>query len=157
MRAEWINPFLKAALSVFHSFGFEVERGDLRLCHSPMSGHEVNVAIGVAGDLQGQVIVGMETDTALDVARAMIPWGVSEFDEVARSSIAELTNMLCGNAVSHASELGISAHLSVPSLFLGKEVEISTGGLPSLVIPLRLRTATGKGTGEVDMTVLLLE
>lgn len=145
---------MRAAVTVFQSFGFEVERGNLRLQHSPMAGSEVNVVIGLTGDLEGQIIVGMQRKTALGVARAMIPWEISELDEVACSGIAELTNMLCGNAVSYASELGLSANVSVPSLFCGREVAVSSGGLPCLVVPLKVRRQAAE-VGEIELIVLL--
>lgn len=156
MKAEHVNPFIVSAMDVLQTLGFRVERDGLRLHTSPVSGHEVNVAIGITGDIQGQVIVGMAQATALAVARGMIPYEVPEFNELAKSSIQELTNMLGGNASSALGQLGLKTNLSVPSMFLGKEVMISTGSSQNVVVPFRLRSPQGQD-GRMDLMVVLAE
>lgn len=138
MRAEFINPFVSAAFAVFETMlQVTPAKGQLTLKPSPLQGKEVNTVIGVTGDILGQVIFSMDTDTALKFASIMLMgMPVNELDEMAKSAVNELGNMITGNATTGLSENGFSCNLTPPTLFMGKDVMISTKDLQILVIPI---------------------
>lgn len=138
MRVEFINPFLNAALMVLEKLGnTKFEKGKLSLESSPIEGNDVNTILGVTGDIRGQVLYSMTLETATKVASSMmmgIP--VNEFDELCKSAVSELGNMITGNAASELGNAGFKCTITPPTLIMGKEVVVSIKNLQILVIPV---------------------
>lgn len=138
MKVEFINPFVGAAYDVLKKVTqTEAAKGELALANSPIHGNEVNVVIGVTGDLAGQIILCMSQATALAFATKMLMNLATEtLNELAKSAICELGNMILGNAVTDLSDKGYFCTLTPPTLFIGKDVVVSTQILRFLVVPL---------------------
>lgn len=153
MKAEFVNPFVGAAFDVLKSLGInEVVKGELGVNVSPIKGGEVNVVIGVTGDLIGQIIMFLSEETALALASKMLMELPTEsFDELAKSAIGELGNMVIGNAVTSLGNNGYICSLTPPALFMGRDVIVSTRDMNFLVIPLQT------GFGELKLNVALRE
>jgi chemotaxis protein CheX len=67
---------------------------------------------------------------------------VKVFDQLAASAIAELGNMISGNAMLHLSEAGYVCDITPPTIIQGSNVKISTLAIPAIVIPME--TAQGQ-------------
>jgi chemotaxis protein CheX len=65
----------------------------------------------------------------------MLEQPIKIFNQLAASAIAELGNMICGNAALHLSEQGVHCDITPPTLVNG-EAEINTLTTPAIVIPL---------------------
>lgn len=139
MKAALINPFLEAAFDILKRMGkTEATRGKLGLASSPVHGDEVNVTVGVTGDLLGQVIFCMSEETARKLASNMlIGLPIVALDELAKSAICEFSNMVTGNAVGELGSRNLICSVTPPTLFVGKEVTVSTIDLNFLIIPLQ--------------------
>lgn len=151
MKVEFINPFVSAASMVLERLGnSKTEKGKLSLKSSPIQGNDVNTIIGVTGEVRGQVLYSMNLDTAMKVAASMMMgMPVTEFDELCKSAVNELGNMITGNAASELSENGFNCNITPPTLIVGKEVVVSIKNLQILVIPLHT------DFGEIDINVAL--
>ncbi|HOP74153.1 MAG TPA: chemotaxis protein CheX [Bacillota bacterium] len=151
MKVEFINPFVSAASMVLERLGNQnTEKGKLSLKASPIQGNDVNTIIGVTGDVRGQVLYSMNLDTAMKVAASMMMgMPVTEFDELCKSAVNELGNMITGNAASELSCNGFNCTITPPTLIMGKEVVISIKNIQVLVIPLLT------DFGEIDINVAL--
>ena len=135
MKAEFVNPFASAVLMVFQKeFGMNVMRDSLALQQGPLRGADVNTIIGVTGQLEGQVIYTFEEGVALRIASALLGEAVEELDELAKSAVAELGNIITGNAAIGLSENGYNCILTPPTLLTGKELIVTTF-TPVLNIP----------------------
>ena len=135
MKAEFVNPFASAMLMVFQKeFGMNVMRDSLALQQGPLRGADVNTIIGVTGQLEGQVIYTFEERVALRIASALMGEAVEELDELAKSAVAELGNIITGNAAIGLSENGYNCILTPPTLLTGKELIVTTF-TPVLNIP----------------------
>jgi chemotaxis protein CheX len=88
--------------------------------------------------VQGQVILGMSLATADGVASAMLGQQIRCFDALAASAIAELGNMISGNAMHLLSEAGWVCDITPPTVLRGTNIEISTVSIPAIVIPIHL-------------------
>ena len=97
---------------------------------------QCNVVCGVTGQAHGQVIYGMSLTTADKIASAMLGQPIKTFDQLAASAIAELGNMISGNAMSKLSESGYISDITPPTIIRGTNVKISTLSIPAVVIPL---------------------
>lgn len=107
---------------------------------------------GIAGALEGQVIYGMSLITADRIATQMLSQPVVTFDQLAASAVAELGNMITGNAVTLLAEAGIRTTITPPAILRGTNVRVSTLDIPALAIPLTLGEL-----GEFEVTVSLRE
>ena len=138
-KAGLVNPFLDAAYKFLQNeLNMEVTRGQLRLESSKATSGEVNVALGVAGDAEGTVIYSMSEKTAKAISASLLNEPVPMFNELAESSIAEMGNIITGQAAAGLEEHGYVCKLTPPTIIAGKGVMISTVDIQKLVIPIEL-------------------
>mgnify|MGYP001199727444 CR=1 FL=1 len=139
LKAGLVNPFLEAAYRFLQSeLNMEVTRGQLRLESSKATSGEVNVALGVAGEAEGSVLYSMSEKTAKAIAACLLNEPVPMFDELAESSIAEMGNIITGQAAAGLENHGYVCKLTPPTIIAGKGVMISTVDIQRLVIPIEL-------------------
>lgn len=139
LKAGLVNPFVESAYKFLQNeISMEVTRGQLRLESSKATSGEVNVALGVAGDAEGTVIYSMSEKTAKAIASALLGEPVPVFNELAESSIAEMGNIITGQAAAGLEEHGYVCKLTPPTIIAGKGVMISTVDIQRLVIPIEL-------------------
>ncbi len=115
---EHIDSFVKATYSVIEMMlnpDMEAERPFFN--SDPLSKYEVNVVVGVLGDLQGQVICGMSKETVKKIASQMLFTEVEEIDAMAESAICELKNIIVGTASTNLSLNGYNCNIT-PPMFL---------------------------------------
>ena len=55
----------------------------------------------------------------------MMGMPVDELDEMAKSALSELSNMLTANASINFSNDGINVDISVPTMMFGEEIEVN--------------------------------
>src|SRR5215813_10089111 len=139
MKVQYINPFVNAAFSVIETcMGEQPEKGALSMRPTFFTSQQCNVITGVTGQIEGQVIYGMSLVTADQIASQMLGQPIRTFDNLAASAIAELANMITGNAMALLSEAGFICDITPPSIVRGTNVKISMLNIPSLVIPIQL-------------------
>jgi chemotaxis protein CheX len=137
MRVEYINPFIEASFSVMEMvLGNRPQKGDLAMQPASFTSQQCNIVCGVTGQVQGQVIYGMSLAVADKIASTMLGQPIKVFDQLAASAIAELGNMISGNAMSKLSEIGYVCDITPPTIIRGTNVKISTLSIPAIVIPL---------------------
>ncbi len=138
MKAQFINPFISSATEVLKAeCGVDVKRnGKLTLTTESATPLEVTALIGVTGNLRGLALYSMEESTAIAFFSAMLGEAATEFDDLARSAIGELGNMITGKSTRLLEQAGYSCDLTPPSIIEGKGTIITAVGLPKLVVPL---------------------
>ncbi|MDR3324389.1 MAG: chemotaxis protein CheX [Spirochaetaceae bacterium] len=155
MRVEYINPFVEATYNVLKEvLQGEVKRGDLYLKESTMKIMGVAALVGLAGDVEGRVLFDMTKDTALKVAGAMNFGEVFKtLDDMAKSTITELANMITAQAITKLYDLGFKFDLTPPALFIGDNMEIAnTLKVEALIVPMELGQY-----GKVEVNVAIRE
>lgn len=152
MKVEYINPFVMASFSVLEMvLGQKPTKGQLSMRPNVFTSQQCNVITGVAGKVEGQVIYGMSLITADKIASTMLGQPIRTFDQLAASAIAELGNMITGNAMAHLSEAGFVCDITPPTIVRGSNVKISTLAIPAVVIPICMEQ------GQLELTVSLQE
>ncbi len=152
MKVQYINPFVDASFKVIEMvLNMKVEKGQLAMRPAVFTSQQCNIITGVTGKVEGQVMYGMSLITADKVASQMLGQPVRTFDQLAASAIAELGNMITGNASVLLSEAGYSCDITPPSIIRGTNVKMSTLNIPALVVPLCI------DLGEIELTVSLQE
>lgn len=118
MKAEYINPFISEFQRIFK----EVTGDDIALSKSFIkqgqeSTDNVRVEFQVIGDIQGMVALELSMESAKAVASAMMGGMVlPEMEEMARSAISELGNMVTGNATGKIAEQGFKVDITPPKV-----------------------------------------
>lgn len=136
-RLELIAPFVEAAAKVIMQECSEVVgKGQLHRVRSPQTSNDVSAMIAVTGGVAGLVIYSMSQATAMGFASRMIGEPVTELHELAQSAIAELANMITGQASIKLEASGFPTDMSPPVLLLGHGSSIATFNLTRLVVPL---------------------
>lgn len=140
MKVEYINPFIEASEIVLRQMtGLNVKLGKVYLKDSPYKSDNVMVIVGLTGKMRGQVIFTMSKPVAIDIASKMMGGVViSELDEISKSAISELTNMILGNTATILYNKGIGIEITPPSFLLGENVEVSANKMRTVCIPLLL-------------------
>ena len=152
MKVEYVNPFAAASFSVLEGLlGEKPLKGQLAMRPSCFTSQQCNVITGVTGKIQGQVIYGMSLITADKIASIMLGQPIRTFDQLAASAIAEMGNMISGNAMALLSEAGYVCDITPPTIIRGTNVKISTLDIPALVIPICIEA------GQIEVTVCLQE
>ncbi len=151
MNVEYINPFIASSKSVIHqSTGIDPSVGKIYIKSKEHKGNEVLVLIGLAGEIQGSVIISMTQIVACKIAAAMMgETSIPELDEISKSAISELGNMISGNAASIFSTKNIDVDITPPTVFTGDNIELSLSKSVVVCIPLEF----GEGNNiDIDVT-----
>ena len=137
MDVKLLNPFIQAAAEVLKAeVKAEVSRGEISLQKSALTSDDITVLINLIGDVYGVVMYGMPTATGLKMVSRIMGQEFSELDSLAQSGVAELGNVISGQATIRFSEAGYNSNISPPMVLTGKGITISTLDFPRIVVPL---------------------
>jgi chemotaxis protein CheX len=137
MNVKFLNPFVSSAHDIL-SFEIHesVQRGDLRLDNGSYQTDDVTVIISLVGAVDGTVFYSMSKEVAVSFASILMGEKFDSLDRLAQSGIAELGNVITGQASMKLAQAGYESNISTPSLIIGKGATISTLEFPRLVVPL---------------------
>ncbi|MEW6238968.1 MAG: chemotaxis protein CheX [Candidatus Omnitrophota bacterium] len=144
MKVEYVNPFIESAANVLEEIAqLKSERGSLKLKDPNQPFRDVCAILGVVGHVHGQVIYGFDETTAKNVvSKMMMGAEVIEFDEMARSALGELGNIITGKASVTLESAGYPIEISPPTLVMAKNVRISSLKIPMIIVPLNTEVGT---------------
>lgn len=122
-----ITPFNNATIEVLPQLGFQsVSHKGLTVKAKKIIASGVVVTLGIVGDKKGNVVYSIDKEGAKKIASIMMMgMPVEELDEMAKSALSELSNMLTANAGINFSNEGINVDISVPTLMYGEDIELS--------------------------------
>lgn len=154
MKAEYLNPFISAATKVLRQFipDIEIERGELSATDSTLETLGAAVYIGISGELEGRVIYDMDRTTAVDLASAMNGEELPGMNDLVRSTLQELGNVISGNATTNLRQAAEQKTIDItpPSMIMGSDTEISDSVKQTMVqVPLK----TNYGTMVINLAV----
>lgn len=130
MDVKVINPFIKSVLEVMPQLGFsKVERKGIGLSSKPLKASGAILMVNVIGDVKGNVVYTINEIGSKKIASTMMMgMPVEELDDMAKSALSELSNMLTANGSINFSNDGINIDISVPTMMYGSDIEIMTSG-----------------------------
>ncbi|TBL81826.1 chemotaxis protein CheX [Paenibacillus thalictri] len=151
MKAEYINPFLESARIVIEQVAnVRPSTGKLGIKDVKLVEKYIWIQIGMTGQMQGDIVFGIHEEVALRMVSAMMGgFIVTEMDEMSRSAISELGNMISGNASTMLFNQGVRVDITPPKIMHSAN---AAGFVPkkALTIPLIM-----DGIGELDIQVLV--
>lgn len=140
MNIEYVNPFIEASQAVLKQVSnIDAKLGKVFLRSSPYKGESILIIVGITGKIRGQAIFTMTKEVAFKIASAMMfGMPVDELNDISKSALSELTNMILGNTATILYNKGIGIEITPPSLLLGENLQISPSKMKTICIPLYL-------------------
>lgn len=140
MNVEYINPFIEASQTVLKQIaGIDATLGKVFLKTSPYASEDIIIIVGLTGKIRGQAIFTMKQTVAMQIASGMMGgMPVTALDEISKSAISELTNMILGNTATLLYNRGINVEITPPSFLMGQNMQISPNKMKTICIPIML-------------------
>ncbi len=155
VNVNYLNPFIEASQGVIRDIaGLESKLDKVYLRGNSFSGDEVIIVIGITGVLIGQVILTLSNNTMDTVVKEMYAGDANSRlnSDLKMSAIAELANMIVGNASSLFYKKGMKMFITTPTILTGEKIMISNK-YPIICIPLEL----GEGKGKLEINISAVE
>ena len=135
MKAEFINPFLKASINLFKEYlGLQAVSGKPYLRPDPQDLDEVSAIIGLAGDTRGAVVLSFSRETAIKIVSKMEGHEYKMLGNDVLDGVGELVNIIAGNAKQDLLDFRIE--ISLPGVITGNSYKIRwPEGIPVVAIP----------------------
>ncbi len=156
MKAVYLNPFVESVVSIMEHMLYETPmRGKafVRTAVDSTDGDCIAIIIGVTGGLSGQVALVLPKDCAKQIAAKLLrEERMHEFDDIARSALGEIANMITAHATIGLSDAGCVCDITPPTVIAGNSVAMKMPeNIKTIVIPLQL------SMGSIDLNVSLEE
>ncbi len=152
MRIEYINPFVESAFSVLREvLNVDPKRGELYLKSSSQPIMGVAAIVGLAGDVEGRVLLDMTMETAIAIASAMNMEELKTLNDLGKATINELANMITAQSVTKLHDLGFEFDLTPPAIITGENMEVSDTGVEALIVPVEMPQ------GKIEINVAVKE
>ncbi len=151
MDIKYINSFINGFLNVTGMMGINgIQRTGLSKREKLRTDNDVNIIIGLVGDIQGNVVLAMHEETACKVASTMMGgMPVEKFDLMPRSALSELANMMAGNSASQLEGMGVKINITPPTLIHGRNMISLISQVETIVVqftgnegPIEINIAT---------------
>jgi len=151
MKAEYINPFLESAKVVIEQVvQVKPETGQLGVKDIKFVENYIWIQIGLNGQMNGDIVFGLSEQVALKLVSTMMGgFALSEIDEIVRSAISELGNMISGNASTLLYNQGVKVDITPPKVIHSAQAA-GFAAQKALTIPLLM-----DGIGELEIQVLV--
>ena len=136
MEAKYINTFLEGLLQIFDQLAnIKLNHLGTKLKTTSKIDKSVITIVGITGDLKGVVNINMNSDLAIKIASNMMGGtSVEKFDEISKSAISELLNIIMGNVSTKLSQMGVSIDITPPTMLTGDNIDLKTLDIPLISV-----------------------
>lgn len=122
------------------------------LKNTPILTRNVVIMIGITGQLKGFININLDEEFAKKIASNMMcGMPVTELDEMSKSAVSELCNMLMGRVCTSFSEQGIVLDITPPNILTGENMQLSVTTVPVISIKF------GYEEYEMDFDISVME
>lgn len=137
MRYEYIKPFVDTTLKILDKvIRCDIARGSASLVKSHEMTEDIAIIVRLRGDCDGSIVLNMAADTALRVCNEMFGEYFETLTPTGMDAIAELANMIAGNAVSAFNDMGFDFTVSPPLVVTKNHKTEKTPEMEAFQIPL---------------------
>jgi chemotaxis protein CheX len=143
MKMELIQPFINAADAVLaETLKCNTRMGDVNMDEEAYRRKGMAALIGISGDIEGRVIMDIDTNTAAAIASALVGSPVSADDEAVKEAIFELANLVIGNAVTTLNDQGFRFKIDPPKAHVEEKGLSGSEDTEALVMALDTPSGT---------------
>lgn len=115
MKMELIQPFINATDAVLsETLACPVSVSDISMDDGAYERHATAALVEISGDIEGRVIFDVEDGVALQVASAIAGTEIEADPAILRETVAELANLVIGNAVTTLNDQGFRFKVHPP-------------------------------------------
>jgi len=141
VNVEYINPFIQGAQNTISTIcGEKPALGAVKVKKPPYSSDPIAITIEFFGSVSGYGIYNMHEPLArFIVSKMMFGMPVEALDEMAKSAVSELGNMISGNVATIIASKGDTVDIKPPILDIGSLPNAASNVGPSeklISIPL---------------------
>ena len=112
---ELIQPFINAADAVLsETLACPVTISDISMNEEAYQRHATAALVEITGDIEGRVIFDVEDSTAIKVASSIAGAEIDPNPLTLRETVAELANLVIGNAVTTLNDAGFRFKVHPP-------------------------------------------
>lgn len=150
INVDHINPFLLASTKILKEMCYiDAKIGKPFVRNPVFLADTMVILIGFTGEMKGQVLIAFEHHVACDIASKMMMMPVEEMDDISRSAISELGNMIMGNTATIFSTKGIAIDITPPTVGKGT-MSFSSSFAQNICIPLEY-----EGGNKVEINIAI--
>ena len=115
MKMELIQPFINAADAVLsETLACPVTVADISMPEEAYQRHATAALVEISGDIEGRVIFDVEDGAAMKVASSIAGTDLAADPQLIREAVAELANLVIGNAVTTLNDQGFRFKVHPP-------------------------------------------
>jgi chemotaxis protein CheX len=104
---------------------------------SPYSANNIVILIGITGDIKGQAMLSFDESMALKVVSKMMGgMEIKDLDDIGKSALSELGNMILGNSATLLFNIGVEIDITPPTLMTGENLSVSGNQMQVISVPL---------------------
>jgi chemotaxis protein CheX len=152
MNDTYINSFLESCSTVLNQYDIVIKSGKPHLKESYQLADKIIILIGVTGKFKGQVLFNLGIEPSLNIVSQMMGgYEAASFDDMAKSAISELVNMILENTATNFYNHGVNIDITPPSLLMGDNMSL-TPQHPTICIPIELSVG-----GSMELDIMLKE
>ena len=117
--------------------GLHIKKGKVYVKDVPYKSESILVIIGVTGGFHGSVVMSFSKAICCKIASKMMGCSLmTELDEIGKSAIAELCNMILGYTATLFSKEKIIVDITPPTILTGDNIQLSIPNTLVVCIPL---------------------
>jgi chemotaxis protein CheX len=142
MKMDLIQPFINAADAVLsQGLNSPIEIGNLTMEEDAYRRKGVAAMVELSGDIEGRIILDVESSTAARIASLISGTEVPETDDLVREAVCELANQVIGNAVATLNDEGFHFRVHPPHVHTSEQGARNTPDIEVMV--LSFETSSG--------------
>ena len=152
MNIDYINPFIEASqLVIKKAADVQVRLGKVFIRKQPYDVNSPLIEVGLIGRIQGKAVINTPLPVAFEIiSKMMMGLKVSELDDLGKSALNELANMIMGNTATILYNKGVGIDISTPQMMFGDGVIMPPPNMKTISIPLLLDDF---GAMELDISI----
>ncbi|MCR5833291.1 MAG: chemotaxis protein CheX [Selenomonadaceae bacterium] len=124
MDKKLIDLAVDSFVGVMPNLGFEEPRRlEINLKEKNVIRNGVTVKVGFIKQVKGCIICNLSADTAMFIASTMMGATVTEFNNIVKSAIREVANMLAARSAIKFAQLGFDVDITTPQLIEEENID----------------------------------
>ncbi len=138
MNVDYINPILEAIQEIFsNTADMPLQPRSPTIKKGALSMGNVTGIVDMSGDdVKGSLSITFRKSLILELARILLDGEYKEINDDVEDCVAEITNMICGDAKSRLSEHGYNFQTQVPKTINSPEHSVNHGiQAPTIMMP----------------------
>lgn len=148
-----VNAFSTATVTILKNYcNTTVDKGEIRITHSPTPIAGVGIFVGIIGEYDGKVLFAMEQDTAFKLVSVLNEEAMSSIDDIFVGTVKEFANMAAGVAINELSTKDVNLDMTPPTVLIGEHTSVVEKTSESI---LSINYLTN--IGRIRLSVLLSE